>query len=64
MKSVKVGSKSFGKLVERPGLGKERVRKKVARILEDVKKDEGRQRLFIKLFLLKIKQYIIFILNR
>ena len=39
MKSVKVGSKSFGKLVERPGLGKERVRKKVARILEDVKKD-------------------------
>ncbi|MFA6635901.1 MAG: histidinol dehydrogenase [Candidatus Omnitrophota bacterium] len=39
MKSVKVGSKSFEKIVERSSIGKDRVRKKVSRILEDVKKD-------------------------
>jgi histidinol dehydrogenase len=39
MKSVKVGSRAFEKIVERSSLGKDRVRKKVSRILEDVKKD-------------------------
>ena len=39
MKSVKVGSKSFEKIVERSGLGKDRVRKKVSGILDDVRRD-------------------------
>ncbi len=39
MKIVKAGSKSFQKIVERSGLGKERVRKKVAGILDDIRRD-------------------------
>ena len=39
MKSVKVGSKVFQRIVSRSDQGKMRLQKKVAKILEDVRKD-------------------------
>ncbi len=39
MKSVKVGSRSFERMAARSSLSKERTRKKVVRILEDVRKE-------------------------
>ncbi len=39
MRSIKVGSKMYGTLVNRSGHGKLRVQKKVAKIIEDVRAD-------------------------